>query len=159
MNWAAAAVVLGMMTASGSAAEEALVLSDLDLDAVTAAGVFVDVDSIAVGRGDRTRLLTEADTFAVVGDKFDLGVGITFGHGFACCGEEADVEVGSTVLGVGDLVHRGTRILKHDDGVAAQGLSAGYVVAVSFNEPLRTLQGLRPALADARAGLGTAAAK
>ena len=147
MNWAAAAVMLGMTT-SVSMADEPAVLSDFDLDAITAAAVSVDVGSIAVTRGDRTRLLTAADTLAVAGEGFDLGVGLTFGHGFACCGDEAEVGVASAAVGVGDIVHSGTRTLKHDDGVVAQGLSAAYVVALSPHEPLLRLRDLRPASAD-----------
>lgn len=147
MNWAAAAVVLGVTT-SASMAKEPAVLSDFDLDAITAAAVAVDVGSIAVTRGDRTRLFTAADTLAVAGEDFDLGVGLTFGHGFACCGDEAEVGVASAALGVGEIVHSGTRTLKHDDGVVAQGLSAAYVVALSPHEPLLRLRNLRPALAD-----------
>jgi hypothetical protein len=145
VNWAAAAVVL-LITTSAGLAGEATVLTDRELDAVTASGVFVDVDSVAAVVGDRTRTLTDAHTVAVPGKWFDLGVGLTLGHGFACCGEDAEVAVGSTVLGVGDIVHRGTRAFKRDDGISAQGLSTGYVVAVSFKEPLPS-RNLRPAMA------------
>jgi hypothetical protein len=135
VNTAATAVLLVLITPIGLAAEPR-VLGDLELDGVTAAGVSVDVDSVAAAFGDRTRILTDAHTVAVPGKWFDLGIGLTLGHGYACCGEAADVEVGSTVLGVGDIVHRGTRAFKRDDGISAQGLSTGYVVAVSFNKSL-----------------------
>lgn len=151
MNTAATAVLLALITPIGVAAEPR-VLDDLELDGVTAAGVFVDVDSVAAAFGDRTRTLTDARTVAVPGGWFDLGVGLTLGHGFACCGEAADVAVGSTAVGVGDIVHRGTRAFKDHDGISAQGLSAGYVVAVSFNEPLLS-HNLRPALASVRSKL------
>lgn len=151
MNTAAAAVLLVLITPTGLAAEPR-VLGDLELDGVTAAGVFVDVDSVATAFGDRTRTLADAHTVAVPGGWFDLGVGLTLGHGFACCGEAADVAVGSTAVGVGDIVHRGTRSFKDDDGISAQGLSAGYVVAVSFNQPLLS-HNLRPAVATVRSKL------
>lgn len=131
MNWAAAAVVL-VMTTSASVADEARVLSDLELDAVTAAGVLVDVNSFAAAFGDRAHTLTDAKTFASRGAWFDLGVGLTLGHAFACCGEEAEVEVGSAVLGAGDLVHGGTHHVEHDNGRLASGFSLGVVVAASF---------------------------
>jgi hypothetical protein len=156
VNWAAAAVVL-VMTTSAGVAGDVTVLTDRDLDAVTAAGLAVDVNSIAAAFGDRTRTLTDADTFTVVGKSFDLGVGLTLAHGYGCCGDEADVEVGSSALGVGQIVHRGTRALGYDDGHSAQGLAAGYVIALSFKEPL--LRELRPALADAANGLRAAAEK
>jgi hypothetical protein len=142
-------VVLAMTT-SASLADEPTVLSDLELDAVTAAGVFVDVNSFVAGIGNRTRTLTDADTFAVTGERYDLGVGLTLGHAYACCGEDADVEVGSTASGVGDIVRRGTRTFKADDGVSAEGLSAGYVIALSFKEPLLRSREVRPALDDLR---------
>lgn len=146
------------VTTTNSAAAEPTVLADADLDTVTAAGVLVNVNSVVAALGGRARTLTNADTFAVVGKRFDLGVGLTFGHGYACCGEDADVKVGSAVLGVGEIVREGTRGLKSDDGISAQGLAAGYVVALSFHEPLLKLGELRPALADVRSKLrGTGA--
>ena len=156
MNWGAAAVVL-VMTTSAGVADEATVLTDLELDAVTAAGVLAEVNSLASAFGDRTRTLTDADTFAVTGKSFDLGVGLTIGHGYGCCGEEADVVVGSAVDGVGQIVRRGTRNVKYDDGHSAQGLAAGYVIAVSLKQPL--LRELRPALDEVRDGLRSAAGK
>jgi hypothetical protein len=134
VNTAAAIMLLCLMTPAGAAAGPQL-LEDQQLDAVTAGGVLVDVSSFAGAFGDRARTLTDAKTFAVIKRNYDLGVGLTFGHGYACCGEPAAVEVGSSVLGVGDIVRRGTRALKYDDNSHAQGLSAGYVVALTFKEP------------------------
>jgi hypothetical protein len=156
VNWAAAAVVL-VLTTSAAVAQEATVLTDSELDAVTAAGVAVDVNSLAAAFGDRTRTLTDADTFTIVGNSFDLGVGLTLGHAYGCCGEQADVVLGSSALGAGEIVRQGTRVLKYDDGYAAEGLSSGYVIALSFKEPL--LRQLRPALDEAANSLGMAAKK
>jgi hypothetical protein len=158
VNWAAAAVVLGMTT-SPSLADEPMVLSDQQLDAVTAAGVLVDVDSFATAFGDRIFPLTKSDTFAVKEKGYDLAVGLTLGHAYACCGEKADVDVGSTASGVGDIVRRGTRTLKADDGISAEGLSAGYVVALSFKEPLLRAWVQRPTLDGLRSGTGNSQAK
>jgi hypothetical protein len=158
VNWAAAAVVLGMTT-SASLADEPTVLSDLQLDAVTAAGVLADVNSFATGFGNRVLPLTDAETFAVTGKSYDLAVGLTLGHAYACCGEEADVDVGSTASGVGDIVRRGTRTLKADDGISAEGLSAGYVVALSFKEPLLRAWAARPTLDGLRSETGNSQAK
>jgi hypothetical protein len=130
-------------------AAEPRVLGDLELDEVTAAGVFVEVDSVAAALGDRTRTLTDAKTVTFPGSWFDLGIGLTLGHGFACCGEAADVAVGSTADGAGDIVRRGTRAFQDHDGISAQGLSTGYVVAISFNQPLLS-HNLRPALNSVR---------
>lgn len=148
MNKAAAAVLALFIMTTGVAAEPR-VLGAPELDQVTAAGVFVDVDSIAQAFGDRTRTLTDARTLTIPGRWFDVGVGLTFGHGYACCGEATDVAVSSTADGVGDIVHRDTRVSRDHDGVAAQGLSTAYVVALSFRRPLLS-HNLRAPLASAR---------
>lgn len=149
VNTAAAVVLLCLMMPTGAAAEPQL-LEDQQLDAVTAGGVLVDVNSFAGASGDYGRTRTDAKTFAVVGPSYDLGVGLTFGHSFACCDQAAAVEVGSSVLGVGDIVNRGIGSSKYNDGHSVQGLSGGYVVALKIKEPF--LQ-LRAALADASSKL------
>jgi hypothetical protein len=141
---AAAAMMLLMMPSGGVA--EPTVLSDSELDAITAAGVLVDVRSVVAAFGDATRTLTDAKTFAIAGEGFDLGVGRTVGQALACCGEEADVEVGSAVFGVGNIVRRSTRAVKNGNRFLVHGLSAGFVVAVSFDGRLAALRDVRPAL-------------
>jgi hypothetical protein len=153
VNWAAAAAVLGMTTSA--VADERTILSDLELDAITASGVLVDVDSIAAALGDLAHTRTDADTL-VINEDFDLGVGFTIGQALACCGEDADVEVGSTVLGVSDIVHGTTHHVEHEGRRLAYGLSVGFVLALSFENPpatvreehLAMLRELRAALAD-----------
>jgi hypothetical protein len=153
VNWAAAAAVLGMTTSA--VADERTILSDLELDAITASGVLVDVDSIAAALGDLAHTRADADTL-VINEDFDLGVGFTIGQALACCGEDADVEVGSTVLGVGDIVHGTTHHVEHEGRRLAYGFSVGLVLAMSFeNAPatvrvahLAMLNALRSALAD-----------
>src|SRR5262245_23786797 len=137
------------MTTSISVAGEPKVLSDLELETITAAGVLVDVNSIAAGFGDGTRTLTDAQTWVIEGQNFDLGLGLTTGQALACCGEQADVDVGSAVFGVGDIVQYGTRAFKADGGMAAAGLSAGLVVAVSYKDPLKMIGELKPMLMGA----------
>ena len=146
MNWAAAAaVVLGMTTSAGVAGEPK-VLSDLELETITAAGVFVDVNSVAAAIGENTRSFTDANTSVIDGKSLDLGIGLTTGQALACCGEDAAVQVGSAVQGVGDIVQRGIRLLRYDDGISVEGLSSGFVVAVSYKDPVAAAQELRPAL-------------
>jgi hypothetical protein len=152
VNWAAAALVLGMST-SASFAGEPKVLSDLELETVTAAGVLVDVNSVAAAFGDSTRSFTDAYTSVIEGKNLELGIGFTLGQALACCGENADVEVGSAVLGVGDIVHGGTRGGKLDGGILAGGLSTGFIVAVSFKDPLAMVQDLHSILTSAHTGL------
>jgi hypothetical protein len=164
VNWAAAGVTLGLATSACAAPEPAavvmsatrsaggaaqpMVLADLQLDAVTAAGVLVDVSSIAVALGDSGHALTDANTFVFGGEHLDLGVGTTTGQAFACCGEDADVEVGSAVLGIGDIVHGVAHGIEHNRGLLAYGFSWGLVVAVSFEKRLAMIEELRLALAD-----------
>jgi hypothetical protein len=148
VNWAAAALILGMTT-SVSVAGEPQVLSDLELESITAAGVLVDVNSIAAAFGDSTRALTDAHTSVLDGKNFDVGFGFTTGQALACCGEEADVDVGSAVFGAGDIVYYGTRAFKADGGGGAAGLSAGLVVAVSFTDPTKMIRELNSTLLSA----------
>jgi hypothetical protein len=133
LMWPAAAVVLGITTSDGAAGEPT-VLSDLELDAVTAAGVLVDVDSFATALGDLAGTRTDADTFAFGGKGFDLGVGRTMGLALACCTEEADVAVGSAAVGSGDIVHGTTHSVEHDGRFLDLGLSVGFVLALSVDK-------------------------
>jgi hypothetical protein len=154
VHWAAAAVVLGITTSA--VADEPMVLSDYELDAITAAGILIDVNSLATALGDFAHTRTDADTLAFNGENLDLGVGFTIGQALACCGEDADVEVGSAVLGVGDIVHGTTHHVKHDGRRLAYGLSVGFVLAMAVENPpatvrdahLAMLKELRAALAD-----------
>jgi hypothetical protein len=139
VNWAAAAVVLGMTTSA--VADEPMVLSDFELDAITAAGVLVDVDSFAAALGAFGDARTDANTLAFDGEDFDVGIGITTGQALACCGEGADVEVGSTVLGIGDIVHGVTHTVKNDSRGFARGFSIGFVFALSFKEHFAKVRG------------------
>jgi hypothetical protein len=149
------AIILGLTMPSGLAAEPQ-VLADAELDSITAAGVLVDVSSIAAALGDSGRTKTDANTFAFDGDNLELAIGVTIGQTLACCGEDADVEVGSTALGMGDLVHGLTHRVEHNDRYFAHGVSVGFVFAVSFGrhlamdreEGLAMLRELRAALAD-----------
>jgi hypothetical protein len=155
VNKGTVAIILALM-APGDAMAEPKVLADWELDSITAAGVLVDVSSIAAALGDFAKAKTDADTFAFDGKTLDLGVGITMGQALACCGEEADVEVGSAVLGIGDIVHGFTHRVEHDGRSLAHGLSVGFVLAMSFENHSATvrdahlamLKELRAALAD-----------
>lgn len=120
---------------------EPKVLADRELDSITAAGVLVDVGSIATALGDFVDAETDANTFAFDGDDFDVGIGITSGQAFGCCGDGAHVEVGSAVLGIGDIVHGVTHTVKHDSSALAQGFSMGFVLAISFEEHFAKIRG------------------
>jgi hypothetical protein len=119
------------MTTSAVALEP-IVLSDFELDAITAAGVLVDVSSMAAALGDVAAVGTDANTFVFDGEHLAVGVGTTIGQALACCGEDANVGVGSEVLGIGDIVHATTHGVKHEGRRLAYGLSVGFAVALSF---------------------------
>jgi hypothetical protein len=138
VNWAAATVVLGITTSADAA--EPMVLSEFELDAITAAGVLVDVSSMAAALGDVAAVGTDANTGVFVGEHLAVGVGTTIGQALACCGGDADVAAGSAVVGIGDIVHGTTHSVEHDGRFLAYGFSMGFVVALSFGEPFVTLR-------------------
>jgi hypothetical protein len=153
--------VMGKSVVAESVVAEPKVLADWELDSITAAGVLVDVSSIAAALGDFANAKTDADTSVFDGKTLDLGVGITMGQVLACCGDDAEVEVGSAAAGIGDIVHGVTHAVEHDGRPLAYGLSVGFVLAVSFeehfakehfamarDEHLAMLKELRAALAD-----------
>jgi hypothetical protein len=137
VNWAVVAalggVALGMET-SAAVGGEPRVLSDPELATITAAGVLVDVSSVAAALGDLGIAVTDANTRVYGGEQMDVGIGITIGQAFACCGENTDVEVGSSAVGVGDIVHGVAHGVEHEGRLFAYGLSMGFVVALSFDE-------------------------
>jgi hypothetical protein len=150
VNWAVAAAVLGLTASACAAPEpatevarhmksargsaEPMVLADLQLDSVTAAGVLVDVSSIATAVGDFGDARTDANTFVVGGGHLDMGVGTTTGQAHACCGENADVEVGSTAVGIGDIAHGVAHGIEHHGRGLVYGFSFGFVVAISLEK-------------------------
>jgi hypothetical protein len=126
------------------------------MDSVTAAGVLVEVSSFATAIGDGAHTRTDANTFVFGGKYLDLGVGITRGRAAACCGEDADVEVASAVLGIGDIVHGVVHGVERDGPLLAYGLSVGLVVAVSFEKYRAMLEELPAVLSAARIQLSDA---
>lgn len=129
--------------------EEPTVLADAELDSITAAGVAVDVASFAAGTGDLALVSTDADTVAMRRRTYDLGLGFTRGLALACCGEEADVEVGSVVAGSGDYVRGVVHAGENDDDTGrrwAYGYSVGFVLALSFRKHWAIDHGEREAI-------------
>ena len=124
------------------------VLSDLELDAITAAGVLVDVSSVAAASGDLTRTATDAKNFAFAAKHLDLGIGFTKGQALACCGDDAEVNVDSAAVGIGDIVHDIAHAVEHDGRPLAYGLSVGFVIAVSLKEYLGTARHKHMTMSD-----------
>jgi hypothetical protein len=148
LKTAAAAVMLLMMPAGVVAQPK--VLSNFELDAITAAGILVDVGSFSAAFGDLTRTRTDARTVAFAGKHLDVGIGTTKGQALACCGENAEVEVGSAVRGIGDIVHGAAHGIEYDGPPLEYGFSMGFVVAVSFEKHLAMVEKLRAAAAEFR---------
>jgi hypothetical protein len=112
------------------------------LEAVSAAGVLVDVASSAGATGDVTNTHTGSDTVVSRNGLFDIGVGITVAHALACCRElGATVDVVSTVYGEGDRVFATAAAGQNDPNESwVLGFSVGIVVAISFADLAATRQ-------------------
>jgi hypothetical protein len=142
------ALMLGMMTPTGVTAEPQ-VLTDSALDAVTAAGVLVDVSSVANAIGDHTIADTSAYTSVRTKGLFEIGVGFSDGAAAACCGEESDVVLDSTAVGAGDLVYGKTYTVEFrgatytvDGGLGyfAYGYTAAFLLAISLEDGFEMVQ-------------------
>jgi hypothetical protein len=142
------ALMLGMMTPTGVIGEPQ-VLPDSALDAVTAAGVLVDVDSVAYAIGDHTVADTSAYTSVRSKGLFEVGIGFSDGFAAACCGEESDVVLDSTAVGAGDLVYSRTYTVEFRGaaytvdggfGYFAYGYTGAFLLAVSFNDAFEMAQ-------------------
>ena len=142
------ALMLGMMTPTGVAAEPQA-LADSELDAVTAAGVLVAVSSVAHAVGDHIVADTSSYTSVRGGPLIEVGVGFSDGYATACCGEESDVVLDSTAVGVGDLVYGKTYTVEFRGatytvdggfGYFAYGYTGAFLLAISFEEGYELVQ-------------------
>lgn len=125
------------------------VLRDSELDAVTAAGVLVAVDSTVNAVGDHTVADTNASTSIRGGPFVQVGVGFGDGNAAACCGIESDVALDSTAVGAGDLVFGKTYTVEFRGASYAVGggfasFAFGYtgalVLAMSFEDGFEMLE-------------------
>jgi hypothetical protein len=143
----AMALTLAMMAPTGVAADPQ-VLADSELDAVTAAGVLVDVSSVAHAVGDHLVADTGAYTVVRAEPVIQVGIGFTEAYASACCDEESDVVVDSIAVGAGDIVH-GRRYTAEFRGATynvgegfsyfTYGYSAAFVLAISFEDGFEML--------------------
>jgi hypothetical protein len=142
------ALMLGMITPTVVTAEPQ-VLADHQLDAVTAAGVLVAVNSVANAVGDHVVADTSSFTSARSGHLVEVGVGFSDGYATACCGQESDVVLDSTAVGAGDLVYGRTYTVEFrgaiytvDNGFGyfAYGYTAAFLLAVSFEDAFEMVQ-------------------
>jgi len=140
------AAVLLAITAPCVARAEPKLLTEAEMEAVTAAGVVVEVEAYASAFG--TVALTSTDARALtsrLGDGIEVGAGFAEGRAFACCSNESSVAVGSRAAGSGDVVYGSS--FSHvfhgaalTAGGAFQRFAFGYSVALrlaaSFDAPL-----------------------
>ena len=153
------ALMLGIITPTVVAAEPQ-VLGDYALDAVTAAGVLVAVDSVAIAVGDHIVADTGAYTSVRTEGLFEVGVGFSDGYAAACCSDESDVLLDSTAVGAGDLVFGKTYTVEFrgaayavDGGFAyfAYGYTGAFLLAISFEDAFEMAQ---PTIQQRRVDVG-----
>jgi hypothetical protein len=99
-------------------------LADVEMDAVTAAGVVVEVDAYARALG--TIAVTRTDARALTGiieEGIEIGAGFAEGQAYACCGNGSSVVVGSSAAGGGDVVYGGSfSHVFHGAALTAEGV-------------------------------------
>jgi hypothetical protein len=142
------ALMFAMMTPAGVAADPQ-VLTDSELDAVTASGVLVNVSSVASAFGDHIVADTNAYTSVRGGPFIEVGVGFSDGYAAACCGEESDVVLDSAAIGAGDLVYGKTYTVEFRGATYAvgggfnhfaYGYTAAFLLAISLEDGFEMVQ-------------------
>jgi hypothetical protein len=106
LHRSALAALLLAATAPCVAIAEPRLLADVEMDAVTAAGVMVEVGAYARALGAIARTRTDARALtSKLMEGVEIGAGFAEGQAFACCGEGSSVAVGSGAAGSGDAVY------------------------------------------------------
>ena len=157
-----AALLLAITTPCFAIAEPRL-LADAEMDAVTAAGVVVEVDAYARALGRLASTRTDAHALTSrLGDGTEVSAGFAEGHAFACCGKGSSVAVGSSAAGGGDVVYGGSfshvfhgAALTSDGAIQrfAFGYSAALLLTAS-SDRLLSAHALDGALGDLSRKLG-----
>jgi hypothetical protein len=119
------------------------ILTESQLDRVTAGAIGVDALAVAQASGDYA--FAQSRSSALVGtinDRIEFGVGFAEGLAFACCSRRSEVTVHSTATSTGRIVHRATYAFKFRGAIAgradqvsyfAYGYTAAFLVALSFD--------------------------
>ena len=124
--------IIALMVAPWSPAKaEPQMLTPSQLDGVTAGGVYVDVSTLVNAVGNYARAITETQATAVGNQGLDVGFGVGFGEGVACCGSDAQVHVQTEVSGAGDRVMGGTVSFFTHTGDMTLAFAFGWILAVS----------------------------
>jgi hypothetical protein len=103
-----AALLVGI-TAPCVAMAEPRTLADVEMDAITAAGVVVEVDAYARALGTIAVTRTDARALtSIIEEGIEIGAGFAEGQAYACCGNGSSVVVGSSAAGGDDVVYGGS---------------------------------------------------
>jgi hypothetical protein len=159
LHRSALAVVLLAIAAPCAALAEPRLLMQHEMDAITAAGVAIEVDAFAHAIGSVASTRTDARAVATrPAEGIEVGAGFAEGQALACCGTGSSVTVGSSATGAGDVVY-GNSVSRvfHGAGLSEDGTlerftfgySAAVQVVVSSDAPLdaRALNSVRGDLA------------
>jgi hypothetical protein len=120
----ALAALLLAATAPCVAGAEPRLLADVEMDAVTAAGVMVDVRAYAHALGAIARTRTDARALtSIIEEGIEISAGFAEGQAYTCCGNGSSVVVGSSAAGGGDVVYGGSfSHVFHGAALTAEGV-------------------------------------
>jgi hypothetical protein len=130
-----ALTMTGVLSLAGAAAPAAEVLTDSQLDSVTAGSVWVGVDALAAAEGSLALTYTETSTLAFRPGKGVVSIGRGSGTAYACCGTETYAAVHTAGGGDGDILivrSQSVQISRPNDSLAK-----GRIIVVSVDPPGR----------------------
>ena len=108
-----------------------IALTETELDGVSAAGVGVDVETMAFATGQFGQTATDLVTGIVANGPVVIGYGFGVGEAIACCGPDAEVRLGTSLSGTGDYVFQDSFTAYGDHGGLKSGVTNGLVLALS----------------------------
>lgn len=114
-----------------TAAPQPMALTVAELDRVTAAGVSVDIETLAFATGQFGQTETDLVTGVVSRGPLVLGYGFGSGEAVACCGPDAEVRLDTIATGTGSYVFEDTFTAYANNGGVKSGITNGLVLALS----------------------------
>jgi hypothetical protein len=139
---AALTLLLGMLLPAAAAAKPT-VLTESEMDEVTASGIGIEARAFAQASGDHVLAHTRSDALVSTINAREIGIGFAEGLAFACCSRQSDVAVGSSVSTTGEIVLRKTYVVEFRGAIVerendvrhfAYGYAAGFLVARSAED-------------------------
>jgi hypothetical protein len=128
-------VMSGALSLGGAAVPAAEVLTDSQLDSVTAGSVWVGVDALAAAPGSLALTYTDTSTLAFSPGAGVVSIGRGSGTAYACCGTETDAAVFTSGGGDGDI--RIVRSQSVQISRSNDSLAKGRIIVVSVDLPRR----------------------